>query len=402
MGSLLTERMRKHHLLLACLILLFCWPLQAQEQIASADIPALVPERLKLVFEEHYLDQLSAAGRNLNLQGLYVESLDGSAILADQNSDTPFNPASVIKIATTFAALDRLGADYVFETSFLAAGTIDKKTSTLKGDLVLSSAGDPTLTSRDITNLIAQVKKAGITKVTGSLVTTGKFTYGSYQVTATAVRNLEKAFRTQGVRIAKPTKKGAAKGTPVARKLSQTLREIVFHQNAYSDNAIADRLGEAIGGPKAVEAFLEDGIGIPAGDVDVTHASGLGFNRITARGTVQLLRNLVLWLNLRNLLPQDILPVAGQDVGTLAKRFTSSDYRGSVIGKTGTLPNTDGGVSTLAGFVYTRDRGVLVFAIFNNKGNVNAARQLQDSLLQELIVESGGAELSASLRKSDN
>ena len=395
--------MRKHLILQSCLVgLLSSWSLPAQNQIAAADTPALTPERLKMVFEEHYLDQLSAAGRNLNLQGLYVETLDGSAILADQNGDTPFNPASVIKIATTFAALDRFGADHVFETQFHAAGTIDKKTLTLKGDLILVSDGDPLLSARDVTNLIAQVKKAGITKVTGSLVTTGKFTYGSYQTTTTAVRNLEKALRKQGVRIAGATKKGVAKGTVVAKHSSDTLREIVFRQNAYSDNLIADRLGEAVGGPAAVEKFLETGIGIPPGDVEVTHASGLGFNRITPQGTVQLLRNLVLWLNLRNLLPQDILPVAGQDVGTLARRFTSSDYRGAVIGKTGTLPNTDGGVSTLAGFVYTRDRGVLVFAIFNNKGNVNAARHLQDSLLQELISESGGAELSASLRKSDN
>ena len=55
--------------------------------------------------------------------------------------------------------------------------------------------------------------------------------------------------------------------------------------------------------------------------------------------------------------PQDILPVAGMDVGTLKRRFTSLEYRGGIIGKTGTLPGTDGGVSTLAGIVYTRDKG---------------------------------------------
>ena len=33
-----------------------------------------------------------------------------------------FNPASVIKIATSFAALDKLGPDYHFETAFEAGG----------------------------------------------------------------------------------------------------------------------------------------------------------------------------------------------------------------------------------------------------------------------------------------
>ena len=99
----------------------------------------------------------------------------------------------------------------------------------------------------------------------------------------------------------------------------------------------------------AVRQFLVRGVGIPESEVTISRASGLDENRITAYGTVQLLRHLVLWLNFNNLLPQDVLPVAGIDEGTLQRRFTTVDYRGSVIGKTGTLPATDGGVSTLAG-----------------------------------------------------
>jgi D-alanyl-D-alanine carboxypeptidase/D-alanyl-D-alanine-endopeptidase (penicillin-binding protein 4) len=147
---------------------------------------------------------------------------------------------------------------------------------------------------------------------------------------------------------------------------------------------------------------LVRGIGIPDKDIYITYASGLDYNRITPRATVQMLRHLVLWLNFNNLLPEDVLPVAGVDDGTLRRRFTTENYLGSVVGKTGTLPATDGGVSTLAGFLYTRDRGVLLFSIFNTKGDVNISRRMQDSLLRELIQECGGAELSASLQKSSN
>jgi D-alanyl-D-alanine carboxypeptidase len=115
-----------------------------------------------------------------------------------------------------------------------------------------------------------------------------------------------------------------------------------------------------------------------------------------------MLRHLVLWLNFKNMLPQDVLPVAGMDPGTLRGRFSTVDFRGSIIGKTGTLPATDGGVSALAGLIYTHNRGVLLFAIFNTQGNVATFRRLQDHLLKELIAECGGAELSASLRKSSN
>src|SRR5262249_57060058 len=125
----------------------------------------------------------------------------------------------------------------------------------------------------------------------------------------------------------------------------------------------ADRLGEALGGPKAVEQFLIKDVGVASNDISISHCSGLDYNRITARATVTLFRELVFWLNLNNLQPQDVLPVAGVDAGTLKRRFVGQEYRGAVIGKTGTLPGTEGGVSTLAGVMYTRDYGPVIFAI---------------------------------------
>ncbi|HLQ77654.1 MAG TPA: D-alanyl-D-alanine carboxypeptidase, partial [Terriglobia bacterium] len=82
-------------------------------------------------------------------------------------------------------------------------------------------------------------------------------------------------------------------------------------------------------------------------------------------------------------------------------RFRTLDYRGAVVGKTGTLPGTDGGVSTLAGILYTRGRGPILFAIFNSMGSVTVYRQLQDSLLKELIEESGGPQPPLAHRASN-
>jgi len=391
--------MKKYFITTTSLMLLLFWPTVAQELTPSQGSAV---ERLKLVSEDRYLQELAILGRNPDAQGLYVESLDGTTILADHQSSVPFNPASVIKIATSFAALDKLGAEYHFETAFEAVGEINKKTKTLDGDLVLQSRGDPKLTTADVNSLIQQVIRGGVARVTGSLVVTGPFTYAAYLTTSDAVKRLEALMKKHGIRFGQPTKKANGNGTVLASHLSPALRDIVFEQNAKSVNQTAERLGEAIGGPKAVQEFLVRGVGIPQNDVFVGRTSGLDYNRITARGTVQLLRHLVLWLNFKNLLPQDVLPVAGMDYGTLRGRFSTVDYRGSIIGKTGTLPATDGGVSALAGLLYTRDRGVLLFAIFNTQGNVNTFRRLQDHLLKELIEESGGAELSASLRRSSN
>jgi D-alanyl-D-alanine carboxypeptidase/D-alanyl-D-alanine-endopeptidase (penicillin-binding protein 4) len=392
--------MKKYALPTVALVLFLLIPLHAQGP--ALGIEKRSPERIQSEAEQQYLKDLRQQGRNLNLQGVYIESLDGSQVLADHRSNVAFNPASVIKVATSFAALDKFGPDHVFETSFVAAGELNKATKTLKGDLVLTSDGDPELSAAHVTALIKQVVSAGVTKVTGGLVVAGPFTYASFTDPTRAMRNIEAALKKRGVRLTKAARKGSANGAILASHKSSLLREIVFRQNAYSDNVIAERLGTAIGGPKAVEKFLVQGIGIPAAHVKVQRTSGLQINRITPQGTVQLLRHLVLWLNLRNMLPQDVLPVAGMDVGTLQSRFTSTDYRGAVVGKTGSLPRTDGGVSTLAGFVYTRDRGVLVFAIFNTGTNVSRSRTLQDSLLRNVILESGGAEFSASSRRSSN
>jgi D-alanyl-D-alanine carboxypeptidase len=391
---------KKYGISTTALILLLFWPTMAQDFSAPAP-PA--PERVQSTFETTYLHDLQAKRLDLKEQGLYVESLDGSLTLADHQGDVAFNPASVIKIATSFAALDRLGPNYHFETAFEAVGEINKKTRTLDGDLVLASTGDPLMGTIEVNRLIQKVIKSGVTKVTGSLVVSGPFTYASYLTTAESINRLETALRRQGVRISKPTRRGSASGVVLANFLQDSsLREIVWYQNARSVNRTADRMGEAIGGPRAVREFLVHKIGIPDEEILISRTSGLERNRITPHGTVQLLRYFVTWLNFNNLLPQDVLPVAGMDPGTLRSRFTATDYRGSVIGKTGTLPATDGGISTLAGFIYTRDRGTLLFAIFNTKGNVSTFRRLQDKLVKDLIEESGGAGLSESSRKSSN
>jgi D-alanyl-D-alanine carboxypeptidase/D-alanyl-D-alanine-endopeptidase (penicillin-binding protein 4) len=393
--------MKKYLISSTALILLLFWPTIAQELPLPQGSAA---ERLKFASEDRYLHELAILGRNPEAQGLYVESLDGTTILADHQSNVSFNPASVIKVATSFAALDKLGPDYRFETAFEADGEINKKTRTLDGDLVLQAKGDPELQTAHVNRLVQHVVKAGIARVTGSLVVTGKFTYAHYQTTESAVKRVETLLKNKGIKFGKPTKSPAsANGIVLGEShLSDTLRDIVFRQNARSVNQTADRLGEAIGGPQAVQDFLVKGVGIPAKDVFVGTASGLNYNRITPRATVQMLRHLVLWLNFKNMLPQDVMPVAGMDYGTLSQRFSTVDYRGSIIGKTGTLPATDGGVSALAGLIYTHDRGVLLFAIMNTQGNVTTFRRLQDNLLKNLILECGGAELSASLRKSSN
>jgi D-alanyl-D-alanine carboxypeptidase len=398
--------MKKHLLYTTSLILLLFWPIQAQE-IATTTNPVpskrAAPVRLAMTSETNYLNQLARRGFKLDTQGLLIESLDSSTVYADLNSDVGFNPASVIKVATSMAALYKFGPDHRFRTGFYADGIVNRKTRTLNGNLVLVTTGDPTLTTADVSRLVRGVVRAGVTKVTGSLIMTGPFTYANMWTTERGTRGLNLLLRRIGVRVMGGTKQGVPAGTELAVRESLSLRDILFLQNAHSNNPTAERLGEAIGGPKAVERFLIEQVGISKSDVQITHTSGLDFNRITPRGTVQIFRELVYWLNLNNMQPQDILPIAGMDVGTLRARFRSLEYRGGIIGKTGTLPGTDGGVSTLAGIVYTREKGPILFAIFNTKGSVTTYRRLQDDFLKKFITECGGIpEATVSLHRSIN
>ena len=86
----------------------------------------------------------------------------------------------------------------------------------------------------------------------------------------------------------------------------------------------------------------------------------------------------------------DIMPVAGVDKGTLENRFDTDFSTGSVVGKTGTLGNTDGGVSSLAGEINTRG-GKMLFVIFNQRGSVSRFRSFQNNYVALIQGQFGGA-----------
>src|SRR5262245_58806329 len=127
--------MRKYFLATSCLILLVFWPVQAQENAHSLNSSAasdgsILPERFTTISETNYINGLALRGLRLDAQGFLIESLDGSQVFADLNSDEGFNPASVTKVATTFAALFKFGPEYHFETAFYADGEVNAKTRT--------------------------------------------------------------------------------------------------------------------------------------------------------------------------------------------------------------------------------------------------------------------------------
>jgi D-alanyl-D-alanine carboxypeptidase/D-alanyl-D-alanine-endopeptidase (penicillin-binding protein 4) len=329
-------------------------------------------------------------------QGILVESLEGNRVLAELNADVPFNPASVMKVATSFMALDRLGPDYRFQTVIYGQCPVDTVRKTLRGDLFLASDGNPVFRPADARNLCRLLARRGLRVVEGDLLVVGPFSLGTSLSPSRSAARMRLLLNQSGIRISGKTRLVAAGSVEVASNVrflthtSERLRSILWVQNAYSINEIADRLGDAMGGPAAIRQFLLEAARLEPEDVFVARPSGLEHNRITARAAVKMMRALYAWLARHEMQMQEVIPVAGRDKGTLYHRLRGAECQGAIVGKTGTNPSKDGGVSALAGVAFTRNYGPVFYAIFNTHGNVAAYRRWQDNLLRNLMVENGG------------
>jgi D-alanyl-D-alanine carboxypeptidase/D-alanyl-D-alanine-endopeptidase (penicillin-binding protein 4) len=176
-----------------------------------------------------------------------------------------------------------------------------------------------------------------------------------------------------------------AKLSPLAVHTSLPLIRVLKGLNDFSNNWMATMIGNLVGGPDAVERFLKTEVGFKEDEVRFATSSGLGANAISPRGTITILRKLVAYLESKGLRVEELLPIAGVDAGTLERRFNDA-FRASVVGKTGTLS----GVSALAGVAYTRQRGPLLFVIYNHGGSPHRFRAAQDETIKKVITLFGG------------
>lgn len=348
--------------------------------------------------------------------GIIVESQEGNVVL-ESNSDVPLNPASNVKIATAYAVLKTFGPDYRFPTSVWTDGQIDRASGTLYGNIYVSGR-DPVFNLEHGVALANELNRQGIRSITGDLVVTDNFVMNYSASAQKAVAALQasmdagkrnaaaaRAWQSYLVNSGKIgqvtmipsvsfTGAGYVQSIPTNAKLlfsheSAPMREIVKATLCFSNNYLSERLGDMLGGPYAVAKFNQLNAGVSPQELYLASSSGLGVNRVTPRAMMRVLRALQKDLAKFKMTFADIMPVAGMDQGTLAGRFDDFD-RGSVVGKTGTLGNTDGGASALAGEMNTR-KGKVLFVIFNQRGSVPRFRAFQNSLVSLIQSQLGGA-----------
>jgi len=350
-------------------------------------------------------------------QGVLVETADGKLVSA-QSVDQTFNPASAVKLGTALVAIQSFGPRHRFTTGFWTDGSLNKATGELQGNLYVTGR-DPSFHFEHAVMVARQLNHLGIRRITGSLVIAPGFTMNfgastrragetlfdtldatlrsseatrAWTYQRTTLGDIASLQSNPSVIVMGEVVTGSA--APGARLLlthnSSKLTDILKVLLCYSNNFMAERIGDSLGGTQSVAQKLSVRLGIPAEEMQLASLSGLGVNRVTPRAMMKVFRGLRAELLKHKLSPSDIMPVAGIDPGTLEDRFTGPAWQGSVIAKTGTLIRTDGGASSLVGQMRTARGDVLLFVIMNQRGSVVRFRQNQDLLVMQIQNSRGG------------
>ena len=97
-----------------------------------------------------------------------VQPVDAGKPLVAHNAAQAMNPASVMKLVTTYAALDLLGPAWTWKTTaWTEAAAVD---GVLNGNLYLKGSGDPRFAIEHLWSLLRQLQVRGIRQITGDVV----------------------------------------------------------------------------------------------------------------------------------------------------------------------------------------------------------------------------------------
>ena len=111
---------------------------------------------------------LKEAGIPLTGVAIEVRELNARRPLISLNAARPMNPASTMKLLTTYAALDMLGPVYSWKTEAYLDGEL--KDGVLHGNLVLKGYGDPKLTLEQFWLWLRELRARGLREIHGDLV----------------------------------------------------------------------------------------------------------------------------------------------------------------------------------------------------------------------------------------
>jgi len=128
--------------------------------LAPSAVFAALPVPLDRILRAHHLPDSAVS--------LYVQDVAARQPVLALNIDTPRNPASTVKLVTTYAALEILGPTHRWRTEAYALGPIVG--GVLDGDLLLKGYGDPWLVEEEMWKFAGELRRRGLQRITGRLL----------------------------------------------------------------------------------------------------------------------------------------------------------------------------------------------------------------------------------------
>ena len=367
----------------------------------TAPSPALV--HLQLVLKRIF----GKAGRN---SGAMVYDLSDRRSLFELRDGLKRPPASVEKLYTSVAVLQKLGPGARLRTSVLGVGHLGPG-GVWHGSLYLKGGGDPTFGDGTFNRiweqgygptaaqLASQLRARGIHRVTGPLIGDASLfsgrpggpatafapdipdfggelsaltfdhgsTSGSLTPGAFAARQLARTLRAQQVRIKATPRVGT---TPrhahrLASVTSPPMSVLLKLMDVPSDDLFAEMLTMQLGRRFGGNGTIAAGARVISGVTNSYHVhprivDGSGLSREDASSPAEVVALLrALWHTAIGRMLTASLPVVGVS-GTVQTIADKTPAQGRCFAKTGTL----NGVTNLAGYCAARGNQSLAFALF--------------------------------------
>lgn len=154
-----TWSLRRGHLfgIVVCCVLL---QVMVGASAEARTTPSRLPASVTRLLDRYHIDPQSL--------GVFVQEVRDKQPLLEFNARTPFNPASTIKLLTTFVALDTLGPAYTWKTEAYVDGRMEGER--LDGNLVLKGYGDPFLVTQNFWKFVRGLRDRGLREITGDVV----------------------------------------------------------------------------------------------------------------------------------------------------------------------------------------------------------------------------------------
>ncbi|MDB5813345.1 MAG: hypothetical protein JWN23_462 [Rhodocyclales bacterium] len=121
---------------------------------------AALPEPIALALKSSHISPADVA--------LWVAPANGGAARFQHNVAGAFNPASVMKLVTSSAALELLGPSFTWSTDAYVQGEL--RDSVLSGNLILRGGGDPALTWDRFGNFLRDLRSRGLREIHGDVI----------------------------------------------------------------------------------------------------------------------------------------------------------------------------------------------------------------------------------------